>query len=85
MLYMGLELTIAIISGWVISRLRMEKYLEDWVQEIPKTQFSIEDDTLTLADRISSGFTAVRNIVDQSLALHFSGYRHRCRYPRICA
>ncbi len=63
MLYMGLGLSIAIVSGWVIGRLRMEKYLEEWVQEIPKTQFSVEDDTLTLTDRISSGFTAVRNIV----------------------
>ncbi len=63
MLYMGLGLSIAIVSGWVIGRLGMEKYLEDWVQEIPKTQFSVEDDTLTLADRISSGFSAVRNIV----------------------
>ena len=30
-LYLGTGLLIAIISGWVIGRLRMEKHVEDWV------------------------------------------------------
>jgi uncharacterized protein len=34
-LYVVSGLTVAIISGWVIGRLRMEKQVEPWVYEIP--------------------------------------------------
>ncbi len=37
-LYLGLGLTVAIVSGWVIGVLGMEKYLEDWVQKLQHTQ-----------------------------------------------
>lgn len=62
-LYLGLGLTIAIVSGWVIGRARMESYLEDWVQQMPKTQAAAVHDTLTLADRIDAGFASVCEIV----------------------
>jgi hypothetical protein len=62
-LYLGLGLTIAIVSGWVIGRARMESYLEDWVQQMPKTRAAAVHDTLTLADRIDAGFASVREIV----------------------
>lgn len=63
LLYMGLGLTIAIISGWVIGRLQMEEYLEDWVRDIPKTVACASEDGLMLSDRIESGFQSVRQIV----------------------
>lgn len=64
LLYLGLGLSIAIVSGWVIGRLRMEQYLEDWVREMPHTTVSTaNDDGLALSDRISGGFQAVREIV----------------------
>lgn len=63
LLYMGLGLTIAIISGWVIGRLKMDKYLEDWVLDIPRTIASASEDGLMLSDRIASGFQSVREIV----------------------
>ena len=62
-LYLGLGLTIAIIAGWVIGRARMEAYLEDWVQQMPKAQAAAVHDTLTFADRIEAGFASVREIV----------------------
>jgi uncharacterized membrane protein YraQ (UPF0718 family) len=62
-LYLGLGLTVAIVSGWVIGRLKMERYLEDWVREIPKVTVSLEEGGLTLADRIEAGFKSVREIV----------------------
>ena len=62
-LYLGLGLTIAIVSGWVIGRARMEAYLEDWVQQMPKAHAVVADDSLTLADRILAGFESVREIV----------------------
>ena len=37
-LYLGLGLAVAIVSGWVIGRLRMEACLEDWVRNMPRAQ-----------------------------------------------
>ena len=62
-LYLGLGLTIAIVAGWIIGRLKMEKYLEEWVQQMPKTQAAAVHDAMTLADRVEAGFASVREIV----------------------
>ena len=63
LLYMGLGLSVAIVAGWTIGRLKMEAYLEDWVREMPKTAAAFEDTADTLSDRIAAGFAAVREIV----------------------
>lgn len=62
-LYLGLGLGVAIVAGWVIGRAKMEGYLEDWVQQMPRTQAAAVHDTMTLADRVDAGFAAVREIV----------------------
>ena len=62
-LYLALGLTIAIVAGWVIGRARMEAYLEDWVQQMPKSHAAEVSDAMTLADRIDAGFASVREIV----------------------
>lgn len=63
LLYLGLGLTVAIVAGWVIGRLKMEAYLEDWVRDMPKTSAQFEDAGATLGDRIQAGFSAVCEIV----------------------
>lgn len=63
LLYLGLGLSIAILAGWVIGRLKMEAYLEDWVREMPKTSAQFEDTHLPVSVRIQAGFQAVREIV----------------------
>lgn len=62
-LYLALGLSVAIISGWIIGRLKLENYLEDWVRNMPKTIASVGDDQLTLSDRIESGKASVKEIV----------------------
>jgi uncharacterized membrane protein YraQ (UPF0718 family) len=62
-LYLSLGLGIAILAGWVIGRLKMEASLEDWVQQMPRTQAAAVRDTMTLADRVDAGFASVREIV----------------------
>jgi len=62
-LYLGLGLAVAIVSGWVIGRLKMERYLEDWVRDLPKVQATAAGDNVSLADRIDAGFASVRDIV----------------------
>jgi len=62
-LYLVLGLSIAIVSGYIIGRLRMEAHLEDWVRNMPQVSATAEGDTLKLTDRIDAGFASVREIV----------------------
>ena len=63
LLYLGLGLSVAIVAGWVIGRLKMEAHLEDWVRAMPHTAATTADDELSLGERIDAGFTSVREIV----------------------
>jgi uncharacterized membrane protein YraQ (UPF0718 family) len=61
-LYLVTGLIIAIVSGWVIGRLRMEKYVEDWVYQT-KTGEAGSEEKLDWPARIRSGLDAVKDIV----------------------
>ena len=63
LLYMGLGLTVAVVAGWIIGRLKMENHLEDWVRDMPKVAAAAGDNGLTLPERIEAGFASVRTIV----------------------
>jgi len=63
LLYLGLGLSVAIVAGWVIGRLRMESSLQDWVRDMPRTVAQAGEIRLTLAQRVEAGFAAVREIV----------------------
>jgi hypothetical protein len=63
LLYMSLGLAVAIVSGWIIGRLKMERYLEDWVRDMPRVQAAAGEARLSLAERIDAGFASVREIV----------------------
>jgi uncharacterized protein len=63
LLYLGLGLAVAIASGWVIGRLHMEAYLEDWVRNMPRLNVAVGADAVTLGERIRAGFASVREIV----------------------
>jgi hypothetical protein len=63
LLYLSLGLSVAIVAGWVIGRLKMENYLEDWVRNMPRVDATVAVDGITLVERIQAGFAAVREIV----------------------
>jgi hypothetical protein len=63
LLYLGLGLAIAVVAGWVIGRLKMEAYLEDWVRDMPRVQATAADAHMPLSERIDAGFASVREIV----------------------
>ncbi len=63
LLYLGLGLSVAIVAGWVIGQLKMERHLEDWVRRIPHLRVSVDDRPLGLSERIATGFASVRQIV----------------------
>ena len=63
-LYLGLGLTVAIVAGLVIGKLKMERYLEDWVQGIlAGTAPEFQGEHLTWAERFQAGGKHVREIV----------------------
>ena len=62
-IYLGTGLLIAIVSGWVIGRLRLEAWMEDWVQELRAGEAVVFEQQLTWADRLEHGRDAVRDIV----------------------
>ncbi|RJP86613.1 MAG: permease [Desulfobacteraceae bacterium] len=61
--YMGTGLTVAIVGGWVIGRLKLENYIEDWVREIQVNAVDMEEGPMTFQDRVLYGKDAVREIV----------------------
>ncbi len=62
-IYMGTGLSVAILSGWVIGRLHLEKHIEDWVTEIRADTDTGNDERLTWNDRIIYGWEAVKEII----------------------
>ncbi len=63
LLYLGLGLAVAIVAGWVIGRLGMEAYLEDWVREMPALRPGVTAATMTFDERLDSAMASVRDIV----------------------
>ena len=61
-LYAGMGLLIAMIAGWIIGRLKMERFVERWVYDTPGTT-SPEGSPLTWTERMRLGRESVRDIV----------------------
>jgi hypothetical protein len=62
-IYMGTGLLIAIVAGWTIGHLKMERHIEDWVTEIRAVGAQVESEPQTLRDRVRYGLDAVKDIV----------------------
>ena len=65
LIYVATGLVIAIFSGWVIGKLKLERWVEDWVY---KTRFgagNIEDEKLNWSQRIDNGYIAVKDIISK--------------------
>lgn len=63
MIYLVTGLFIAIVAGWVVGKLKMERYIEGWVSEIKMSEASSTASAMAFEDRIHYGLTAVREIV----------------------
>ena len=61
--YLGFGLTLAIASGWVIGRLHLEGWLEEWVRKVRAGNADLPVESITVVDRIKAGMEAVRDIV----------------------
>ncbi|MEI6608699.1 MAG: permease [Deltaproteobacteria bacterium] len=65
LLYASTGWLIAVVSGWIIGKLKVERFVEEWVYEIKAGDFQVEDSKVTLSDRIQAGHTAVVDIVSK--------------------
>lgn len=61
--YVATGLFIAITAGWIIGRLKLERYVESWVYEVKMGQGCACEGAVGWAERVIQGKTAVREIV----------------------
>jgi len=62
-LYLGTGLVIAIVAGWIIGRLKLERYVEEWVYATKTGSNGLIDEQQDFAARVGAGREAVRDIV----------------------
>lgn len=63
LLYMTTGLFIAILSGWIIGKLKLEKHVEEWVYKSHAQSVAEESKSLTWQDRVDIGFESIKEIV----------------------
>jgi uncharacterized membrane protein YraQ (UPF0718 family) len=61
--YVATGMVIAILSGFVIGRMRLERFVEDWVHTVEFGENQIEAGDLSWTARVERGRMAVREIV----------------------
>ncbi len=62
-IYIGTGLFIAIFAGWVIGRLKLEKWVEPWVYKVKVGRNAFEEEKIHFSERIKYGYDAVKEIV----------------------
>ena len=62
-IYIGTGLFIAILAGWVIGILKLEKWVEPWVYETKVGKNDLGEEKTKFSNRIKSGYHAVKDIV----------------------
>jgi len=63
LIYMSMGLLVAMVTGWIIGRLNMERQVEDWVYEIRMGQTPALLQKVDWMSRIDYGLHQVRDIV----------------------
>jgi uncharacterized membrane protein YraQ (UPF0718 family) len=62
-IYVGTGLVVAIVAGWLIGLLKLEKWVEPWVYETQLGSIGEEVEKITFDSRISLGYDAIKDIV----------------------
>lgn len=65
LIYILTGLTIAIISGWLIGVLKLERWVQDWVYTTKLGKTDDEEAQITFSKRINFGFESVKEIVSK--------------------
>jgi uncharacterized membrane protein YraQ (UPF0718 family) len=62
-LYLVTGLTIAILAGFILGRMKLERFVEPWVYESMQATAGFEAEKLGFTGRVEKGLEAVREIV----------------------
>ncbi len=62
-IYIITGLVIAILAGWIIGKLKLEKWVQEWVFQSGFGNEDEENSKVVFSERIQSGYNAVREIV----------------------
>jgi uncharacterized membrane protein YraQ (UPF0718 family) len=63
LIYVATGLVIAIFSGYVIGKLKLERHVENWVYEKMGSSDEEAEEKISFGQRMDMGFTAVKEIV----------------------
>jgi len=63
LIYAWTGLMIAVGSGWIIQRLKLEHWIQEWVYQVQAGAALQIEEKVTFTDRVDSGVTAVREII----------------------
>ena len=63
LIYVLTGLSIAITAGWIIGKLKLEHWVQDWVYKTKVGNMGESEEKLKLADRIRFGYDTVKEIV----------------------
>lgn len=62
-IYIGTGLIIAIVAGWIIGKLKLEHWVEEWVYATKLGESDGKEEKITFSQRITMGYDAVKEIV----------------------
>jgi uncharacterized protein len=62
-IYVGTGMAIAILAGWIIGLLKLEKWVEPWVYQTHMGESGLVEEKLSFPNRINLGYDAVKEIV----------------------
>jgi uncharacterized membrane protein YraQ (UPF0718 family) len=71
--YLGFGLVVATVAGWIIGRLHLEGWLEEWVRNVRTSAVELPTATITIVDRIKAGIDAMKEIVGKVWPWLFAG------------
>lgn len=63
LIYIVTGLSIAILAGWIIGKLKLEKWVESWVYETKLGNDESSEDKIPFDSRITMGFDGVKEII----------------------
>lgn len=63
LIYVFTGLTIAIFAGFVLEKLKLQRFVADWVYKVKSNQPGLIEEKLTLQNRVDIGFDSVKEIV----------------------
>jgi len=62
-LYFVTGISVAVVAGWVMGRMKLENHVEDWVREIRAGEANMADQSMTWSDRFAYAAGSVKDIV----------------------